>query len=232
MSEITKACPDCAKRDGTIHFDKHCKLCNDSGRVPDVEATLRAEVARLTEERDYLKGECDAFNAQVKRMGAGMQEEHQAHQAEVARLTATLAERDATIAGLMVSVESLTHMNAVATDALTARDDSHRELTQALTAHHESQIAERDGEVARLTGTLAPVRIMHAECPECGANPTAIITAFRVVTRVTVEFAYEPQNGDLDLTQAGLRQIIGPEDETQMTLACSAGHEWKGHSAT
>ncbi len=44
MSEaITKACPVC-----TNLYVQCCTVCDDTGRVPDVEATLRAEVARLT----------------------------------------------------------------------------------------------------------------------------------------------------------------------------------------
>ena len=111
MSEaITKACdnPNCA----WAHFmakapPANCPDCNGTGRVPDVEATLRAEVTRLTEDNAYLKGECDEFHAQVKRMGAGMQEEHLAHQAEIARLTAEverLKEREEAAKPLIMAI--------------------------------------------------------------------------------------------------------------------------------
>lgn len=60
MSEITKACERCSGRGTTVKHDLEtridrtytCYVCSGTGRVPDVEATLRAEVARLTEERD------------------------------------------------------------------------------------------------------------------------------------------------------------------------------------
>lgn len=111
MSEaITKACPVC---EGTQRFKSFECPCCDKGRVPDVEATLRAEEARLTEENAYLKSECDEFHAQVKRMGAGMQEEHLAHQADVARLTAEverLKGRDIAAAPLLRLVLDTTHM--------------------------------------------------------------------------------------------------------------------------
>ena len=91
MSEAIEQECQCCHGTGRLHsayWEADCGVCDDTGRVPDVEATLRAEVARLTEDNAYLKGECDEFHAQVKRMGAGMQEEHLAHQAEIARLTA------------------------------------------------------------------------------------------------------------------------------------------------
>lgn len=140
--------------------------------------TLRAEVARLTEEL-----------ASAKRYEEAEYNGRAAAVCEVENLTEQLAERDAALATAQAEVE-------------------------------------------RLAGTLAPVRVMHAECPKCGANPAVIVTPLRLLTPVVAEPAYEPQNGDLDLTPTGLRLVLWPEADGRMNLACVCGHEWKGQCAT
>jgi hypothetical protein len=124
---ITKACEICK---GVGHwFDAwgrvDCAECDHAGRVPDVEATLRAEVARL-ELREPTQAEGDAaegkpdetgrvwahgscwlgrtgrrcLDCQRWTWGGPTRCERCAERAEVARLTATLAERDGEVARL------------------------------------------------------------------------------------------------------------------------------------
>ena len=111
MSEITKACETCkGSGDAPGFLPGHpCKPCSGTGRVPDVEATLRAEVARLTEERDkaLAKG-AKALKSCAEWMHRAVALENAEHKwetlaecrAEVTRLTATLAERDGEVARL------------------------------------------------------------------------------------------------------------------------------------
>ena len=126
MSEITKACP----YEHIMDHDEHCPFCHGTCRTVDVEATLRAEVARLTEENTKLAAERNACTPvddaldQVDNaiaMLAALVYEHGKYgyqeavaregkaaagaiRAEVARLTATLAERDGEVARLAGSV--------------------------------------------------------------------------------------------------------------------------------
>lgn len=66
-----------------------CKPCKGTGRVPDVEATLRAEVASVQVLLQRAIDIHDGFQMEVDEL-----------RAEVSRLTATLAERDGEVARL------------------------------------------------------------------------------------------------------------------------------------
>lgn len=103
MSEATKACETCDGTGATSQWDpKTCRWpradcvdCSGTGRVPDVEATLRAEVARLTNERDAWRGssarwaeDCTRLTAEVERFRASFELQGK----EVSRLTVALDE--------------------------------------------------------------------------------------------------------------------------------------------
>jgi len=105
MSEpITKACDGCHGTGWSRGFI--CGPCDGSGRVPDVEATLRAEVARLTEEVERLKAEKNhARQAQVLIQRARNEESDRSSAAWIAQVKI----RDAEVARLTAEVERLTN---------------------------------------------------------------------------------------------------------------------------
>lgn len=53
--------------DGEGPHPKPCPNCSGTGRVPDVEATLRAEVARLTEELDLTTRALNLHEIELRR---------------------------------------------------------------------------------------------------------------------------------------------------------------------
>lgn len=78
MSEpITKACEECSGT-GVVDLgscEQRCPWCDGLCRVPDVEGQLRAEVARLTQERDYHQETCAELQASVLRLSEMLKEE-------------------------------------------------------------------------------------------------------------------------------------------------------------
>jgi hypothetical protein len=96
MSEITKACKtcwvcdacggsmkancgccDCEQCDGTgtsLAYDEApypepgCKVCSGTGRVPDIEGSLRAEVEKLTYDVGVMKALGEAFIEEIARL--------------------------------------------------------------------------------------------------------------------------------------------------------------------
>lgn len=146
MSKITKACETCA---GAGWYQAHwgrcdCIDCSATGRVPDVEATLRAEVASLTKQHaDELTAIRLARDARFAEYGAVLRARDEAvlkASQEVARLT-----------------EERNYARNLATDRLLANNGLAAEVAR-LTA----TLAERDGEVARLEGREREAAVIMA----------------------------------------------------------------------
>ena len=118
---ITKVCEICK---GVGHwFDAwgrvDCSECDHTGRVPDVEATLRSEVARRTEEL------ADTSRIATERWVELLDETSRADWAitKVEHLAAQLAERDSALATARAEVERLTVAGRRAEDLVKAADN-------------------------------------------------------------------------------------------------------------
>lgn len=158
-------CCDCEFCDGTgtslapgeaMRPEPDCRACHGTSRVPDVEATLRAQVARLTEERDYLAAERErlmpmavqnkiAAPPPVLVLPPGVDGDIVALRVENARLAAQLADRDALIAetdSYRGAEESVRHELESARRTLATEEAARVELVR--------QREELSAEVARL----------------------------------------------------------------------------------
>lgn len=77
MSEITKVCPRCK---GWGSFDNgelvvECSSsCKGTGRVPDVEATLRAELAEAATQLRQMTADRDKWRESSRRKSAVLEE--------------------------------------------------------------------------------------------------------------------------------------------------------------
>lgn len=120
MSEaITKACETCAGvgRPMTWNGIVDCVDCSGTGRVPDDEAMLRAEVGRLTAEVERLKAmTIEAVKGTsltiIDAIGGTAQQTIEGLRAEVVRLTARESE-----AARILSFVSTAHALAWAVEA-------------------------------------------------------------------------------------------------------------------
>lgn len=139
MSEITKACPNfgrlgCTNFDGAglVKYDV-CPLCNNTRRVPDIEATLRAQLdaARLMCERfdSALRGK-EGENAELRAEVGRLTEERGSYRTAYERQIAVCEEYSSEVERLTAEVERLTGREREAEDLLRDGFDDCREPTR------------------------------------------------------------------------------------------------------
>lgn len=184
MSAITKPCETCAGNGRPVTFWNgvvDCADCAGTGRVPDVEATLRAENKTLRRQLDALAGgQADGVLALARALAdagtATLRAELDAARAEIARLTAEVDRMTALYrkaddghdenmretARLIGEVERLT------TDNSYAREDIGRlyDVVWRLTKHH--------GTACKTRQRMAAPRCA-SPCDQCDIDDAAMV---------------------------------------------------------